>query len=183
MLEIKVPIVEAFDNKNQKFTTGDFVVLELEHSLVSLSKWESKHKKPFLSDKKKDEKTGEEVVDYVKCMCLTPDVPEGVWSRLSEENYAAINEYIEDTMTATWFTDDPKAPKNKETITAELIYYWMTIFQIPFECQEWHLNRLLTLVRICNVKSGKPKKMSRSEIAERNRQLNAERKAQLKTKG
>lgn len=183
MLEIKVPLVEAFDNENQKFTTGDFMVLELEHSLVSLSKWESKHKKPFLSDAKKDEKTSEEVVDYVKTMTTTPNVPEEVWGKLTEENYAAINEYIDDKMTATWFNEEPNSPKQKEVITAELIYYWMVIFQIPFECQHWHLNRLFTLIRVCNIKAGKPKKMSRSEIAARNRQLNAQRKAQLNTKG
>ena len=183
MLVLKVPIVEAFDNENLKFTTADFVVLELEHSLVSLSKWESKHEKPFLSDKEQDKKTAEEVVDYVKCMCLTLDVPEGIWSSLTEENYADINKYIEAKMSATWFSEDPRAPKNKEIITSELIYYWMTIFQIPFDCETWHLNRLLTLIRVCNIKAGKPKKMSKSEIAARNRQLNAERKAKLGTRG
>jgi hypothetical protein len=180
MLTIKVLGVEVFDDKSQEFTTRDDVTLELEHSLVSLSKWESKHEKPFLG---KAEKTSDEVLDYIRCMIVTPDVPEEVFSKFSEENYTEINQYIEAKMTATWFHESPGAPQSRDVITAELIYYWMTIFQIPFECEHWHLNRLFTLIRICNVKQAKPKKMSRSEIAARNRELNAQRKAQLGTSG
>jgi hypothetical protein len=169
-----------FDDESQEFTTKDDVALELEHSLVSLSKWESKHEKPFLG---KVEKTTDEVLDYIKCMILTPNVPDHVFSKFSEKNYNEINEYIEAKMTATWFSEIPGAPKSRDVITAELIYYWMVIFQIPFECETWHLNRLFTLIRICNVKQSKPKKMSRSEIAARNRELNTQRKAQLGTSG
>jgi hypothetical protein len=180
MLTIVVLGVEMFDDESQEFTTKDDVTLELEHSLVSLSKWESRHEKPFLG---KTEKTSDEVLDYIKCMVLTPNVPDQVFSKFSEENYTQINDYIEAKMTATWFNEVPGAPKSRDVITAELVYYWMVVFQIPFECETWHLNRLFTLIRICNVKQSKPKKMSRSEIAARNRELNAQRRAQLGTSG
>jgi hypothetical protein len=180
MLTIKVLGVEVFDEESQEFTTKDDVTLELEHSLVSLSKWESKHEKPFLG---KTEKTNDEIVDYIRCMVMTPNVPEDVFSKFSEQNYTEINQYIEAKMTATWFNETPGAPQTRDVITAELIYYWMTVFQIPFECEHWHLNRLFTLIRICNVKQSKPKKMSRSEVAARNRELNAQRRKQLGTSG
>lgn len=181
MLTITVPGPEAFDEGTQEFITQGDVVLELEHSLLSLSKWESQHEKAFLA---KDDKTTDEIIDYVKAMVLTPDVSEDVFSRLSKENFESINAYINAKMTATWFSDAAPEPKRaSETITAELIYYWMTVFSIPFECEAWHLNRLFTLIRICNIKQAKPKKMSRAEIAARNRELNAQRRAQLGTKG
>jgi hypothetical protein len=179
MLTIVVSGVEMFNDTTQEFTTEGDVVLELEHSLVSLSKWESKHEKPFLGS---DDKTIEEVLEYVKFMTLTK-VPEETFSRLSEANVEEINNYINAKMTATWFNDQPGTPQSREVITAELIYYWMIAFQIPFECETWHLNRLFTLIRVCNIKQSKPKKMSRAEIAARNRELNAQRRAQFKTKG
>lgn len=180
MLTIIVPGVEMFDEKSQEFTSKDDVTLELEHSLVSLSKWESIYEKPFLGT---DNKTTEEVFEYIKIMTLTPNVPNEVFLKLSEDNIEAINKYIEAKMTATWFSESPGAPKSRDVITAELIYYWMIVFQIPFECEYWHLNRLFTLIRVCNIKQAKPKKMSRSEIAARNRELNARRREQLGTKG
>jgi hypothetical protein len=179
MLSIIVPGIEVFDNKAQEFTTQGDVVLELEHSLVSLSKWESIFEKPFLG---KVEKTAEEVLGYIKTMALNK-VPEEIFSKLSEDNLKAINEYIEAKMTATWFHEAPGAPPSRDVITSELIYYWMITFEIPFECEQWHLNRLFTLIRVCNIKQSKPKKMSRSEIASRNRELNAQRRTQLGTKG
>lgn len=180
MLTIIVPGVEMYDEQTEKFVTHGDTTLVLEHSLVSLSKWESIHEKPFLD---KADKSTEETLSYIKVMTVTRNVPDKVYERLSEDNIREINEYIDAKMTATWFSDAPGAPKSKEIITAELIYYWMITFEIPFECEKWHLNRLFTLIRVCNVKQAKPKKMSRSEIAARNRELNARRKAELGTKG
>lgn len=180
MLTITVPGIEMFDEETQEFTTqGDFV-LKLEHSLVSLSKWESIHEKPFLGE---SSKTSEELVDYIKAMTLTHRVSEDVYLKLSSGNIEAVNAHINAKMTATWFSEMPGAPKSREVITAELIYYWMTVFTIPFTCETWHLNRLFTLIRICNIKQAKPTKMSRSAVAARNRELNAQRKAQLGSTG
>jgi hypothetical protein len=180
MLTIVVPGVEMFDERSQEFTTRDDVVLELEHSLVSLSKWESIYEKPFLGN---TEKTIDEVVEYIKAMTLTPEVPEEIFKKLSEGNITEINEYIDAKMTATWFSEMPGAPKSREVITSEVIYYWMIAFNIPFECERWHLNRLFTLIRVCSIKQGKPQKMSRSQIAAQNRELNAQRRAQFNTTG
>lgn len=180
MLTIVVLGTEMFDETKQEFVIEGGITLELEHSLVSLSKWESQYEKPFLG---KNEKTTQEVFDYIKFMILNPNIPPEVYENLSEDNIKAINEYIDAKMTATWFHDPPGAPASRDVITAELVYYWMITFQIPFECQYWHLNRLFTLIRICNLKQAKPKKMSRAEMAARNRELNAQRRAQLGTSG
>src|SRR5205809_7310893 len=180
MLTIVVPGVEMFDEQSREFVMEGNVTLELEHSLVSLSKWESKYEKPFLGA---EEKSISEILDYIKLMSVTPDVSADVWKKLSEENVSQIDEYIEAKMTATWFSEPPGAPKSRDVITAELIYYWMITFEIPFECETWHLNRLFTLIRVCNIKQAKPQNMSRAEIAARNRELNAQRRKQLGTRG
>lgn len=181
MLTIVILGTEMFDETTQEFVTEGDITLELEHSLVSLSKWESKYEKPFLG---KDSKTTEEVLDYIKLMTLTPNIPPEVYLKLSEKNVIEINNYIEAKMSATWFHDTPGgSSSSREVITSELVYYWMITFQIPFECQYWHLNRLFTLIRVCNVKQEKPKKMSKAEIASRNRELNAQRRSQMKTRG
>lgn len=181
MLIITVPgPEELYDENTQEFITRGDVVLELEHSLVSLSKWESIYEKPFLGEA---DKTTEEIHGYIRAMVQSVEVPDEVFKRLSPRNYEDINTYIEAKMSATWFNEAPGAPRSSEVITSELIYYWMTVFNIPFECQTWHLNRLFTLIRICNVKQAKPKKMSRSDIATRNRELNAQRRQQLGTTG
>lgn len=180
MLTITVPGTEYFDEKAQEFVTqGDFT-LELEHSLVTLSKWEAFHEKPFLSDK---EKTTEETISYVELMIQTPNVPKGIFQKLSAENVETINDYISSNQSATWFSETNDKRRSREVITSELIYYWMITFNIPMECENWHINRLFTLIKICNAKQEKPKKMSRSEMAAKRRQLNDQRRSQLGTKG
>ena len=179
MLKIIVPGIEYYDEKENVFIYYEDKVIQLEHSLVSISKWESKWHKPFLSDKPK---SPEEILDYVRCMTITQNVGPDVYSRLTEQNLMDINSYIENSMTATTFSNE-KRSGGKEIITSEIIYYWMVSFNIPFECQKWHLNRLLTLIRVCNIKNNPPKKMSRSELLNRNKALNAARKKELNTKG
>ena len=180
MLTLFVVGDEYYNEETQEFEThGDFV-LELEHSLVSLSKWESIHNKPFLSAKPK---TQEETLSYIVCMVLTPVYPEGFETRLSNANLEIIINYMESKQTATSFGEMPERKAKGETITAELIYYWMVAFTIPFECEMWHLNRLFALIRICNIKNSPQKKLSRGEIARRNRELNERRKAELGTTG
>lgn len=183
MLIIQVGATDAYDEEKEEFVGIGGTVLHLEHSLLSLSKWESKHEKAFLG---KEEKTPEEVVDYVRCMCLDPEISPEVFSELSTENFEQVNEYLNAKRSGTWFPEAPPGmtPPPRETITSELVYYWMTAFKIPFiPAETWHLNRLLTLIRICNVKQEQPKKMSPSEVAARNRELNAQRRAQLGTNG
>lgn len=171
---------ELWDEKKEMFVEPKKQVLQLEHSLVSISKWESKWCKPFLS---KNEMTIEETIDYIRCMTLTQNVNPDVYNHLTNENIRQVNQYIEAPMTATWFTEEKNSKPNREQVTNELVYYWMTVLNIPFECQKWHFNRLLTLIRICNIKNQPPKKMNKKDIMSRNAALNAARKKQLNTKG
>jgi hypothetical protein len=180
MLQIIISGKEFWDEKNEEFIKSEKdQVLQLEHSLVSISKWESKWCKPFLT---KEEKTFEETIDYIKCMTITQNVDPNVYNRLSQSNISDINEYIARPMTATTFFDQ-KSGTSRETITSELIYYWMISLNIPMECQRWHINRLLTLIRVCNVKNTPPKKMNKREIASRYAALNASRRKQFNTRG
>lgn len=165
---------EGFDQDRSVFVVMDPVTLELEHSLASLSKWESKHKIPFLSS----EKSSEQLLDYVKFMCLTPDVPPEVFEKLSEGNVAEINAYLADTMTATWFGKEPDDKPSRKIITSEVIYYWMVVLQIDWRAEEWHLNRLLTLIRVINAENAPKKKVRGSGSAQDQRALNAQRRAQ-----
>lgn len=181
MLRITIPAAELFDESTESFIYKKEQTLVLEHSLVSLSKWESKWNKTFLT---KEDKTTEEVIDYVRCMTVTQNVDPEVYFRLSSQNIDDINAYIDAPMTATVINrQNRKGGFNREKVTSELIYYWMIALNIPFECQKWHLNRLLTLIEVCEIKSQPPKKMSKREIAARNSALNEARKQKLKTHG
>ena len=165
MLQLVIPLSpEGWDAEKEEFIEPKTVTLQLEHSLVSLSKWESKWHTAFLAKKNL---TVEEIVDYVKCMTITQNVNPDVYRYLTTDNINQIKEYIESPMTATTFPEEKTSGKSKEIVTSELIYYWMIALNIPFECQKWHLNRLLTLVRVCNVKNAPPKKMSKQEIMSR----------------
>lgn len=182
MLKITVLGTEHFNEEtNEFFTVGD-EVLELEHSLVSLSKWEEKYEVPFLGDQTK---TPEQTLDYIRIMTQGEERPEEFYKRLTQANVKEISEYIDRKMTATWFaeTTRPKGPRASEVITAELIYYWMTALQIPFECQHWHLKKLLTLIQVCMLKNQPAKKMPKREAMSQQAALNAARKAQFGTNG
>ena len=181
MFQIAVPLTpECWDEEKQEFVEPKTQILQLEHSLVSLSKWESKWCKSFIHDKNK---TKEEIMDYVKCMTITQNVNPEVYDKLTTENIDQINAYIEAPMTATFFSDDNKKSNSREIVTAELIYYWMITLNIPFECQKWHLNKLITLIKVCNVKNAPPKKRSQRDIMSRNSALNAARRRRLNTRG
>ena len=180
MLKITIPAGEQWDEINQVFIYTKEQTLQLEHSLVSLSKWESKWCKAFLT---KNEKTDEETIDYIKCMTITQNVDPNVYNCLTKENVEQIKKYIEAPMTATYFSEEHSGKSSREQVTSELIYYWMIALNIPMECQKWHLNRLLTLIRVCNIKNQPPKKMSKRAIMSRNAALNAARRKQLNTRG
>lgn len=174
MLKITIPETENWDEVNECFVYSKEQVLSLEHSLVSVYKWESKWHKPFLETKL----TTEEMVDYIRCMTLTQNVDPNAFYNIDQECIKKINDYIHDPMTATWFSEKPNNKGSRQIVTAEIIYYWMISLQIPMECQKWHLNKLITLIRVCNEKNSPPKKMSKREIMERNKSLNeARRKA------
>lgn len=181
MLRIEIPMSpERWDEEKQEFIKPRFKTIQLEHSLVSLKKWESKWHKPFLS---KEEKTFEETIDYIKCMTLTQNVGDEVYEHLSQDNIKQINDYIGNPMTATTFSNNNRKKNSQEIITAEIVYYWMIAFGIPPEYQKWHLNSLLTLIRVCEAKNETPKKKSRREVAEEYAAMNAKRRQQLKSKG
>lgn len=180
MLRIEVPETELYDEKRQEFIAVKRQTLQLEHSLVSVSKWESKWHKPFLD---KTEKTYEETIDYIRCMTLTQNVDPNVYLALTPENLFQIQLYIDNPMTASTVRETPSRPGTGERVTSELIYYWMISLNIPMECQKWHLNRLFMLIRICNIKNAPPKKSSKRDIMRRNAALNAARKRKYGTRG
>ena len=181
MLPIYIKGKDLFNPKTNEFIPVKSTTLKLEHSLVSISKWESKWKVPFLTDK---EKTNEQLMDYIRCTSISGDIDPNVLKLITAEDKQRITDYIETKMTATWFTKiDSNGPKNSEQVTSELIYYWMIAYNIPPEYEKWHLSRLLTLIEICERKNAPAKKMSQSEIMARNKALNAQRRAAMKSKG
>jgi hypothetical protein len=189
MLELTIPAQDqVWDSEKQEFSSHRGATIRLEHSLISISKWESKYHKPFLEEV---EMTMDELNYYIKCMTLTQSVPDEIYNYLTEENYMAIKDYIADPMTATSFYDNTPGKKGpgprKQIVTSELIYYWMIAQNIPLECEKWHLNRLMTLIKICSIKNaeanGKSPKMSRREILQSNAELNRKRREAMHTKG
>ena len=180
MLQITIPSTELWDEQKEEFVYTKEKTLQLEHSLVSISKWESKWNKSFLSSK---EKTTEEIIDYIRCMTITQNVDPEIYTRLPNQTIQQIYDYINAPMTATVFSDTGRKGGNRDVITSELIYYWMIALNIPFECQKWHLNRLLTLIRVCEIKNAPPKKMSKRETMSRNAALNAALRKKYNTKG
>lgn len=181
MLTIVIPEAELFDHSTQEFVTVKAQTISLEHSLVSIQKWESRWKKPFLATM--NERTYDELIDYIKCMTITKNVDPLIYKNLTKDVFEKINRYINDEMTATTFRDD-KRGSGREIVTAELIYFWMVNFGIPFECKKWHLNQLLTLIKVCAIKAeASEKKMSKSEIMRQNQEINALRRKRLNSKG
>lgn len=181
MLQLVVPLgPEKWDEEKEEFIQPKCLMLQLEHSLISLSKWEANWRKAFLSQ---NELSSEEILDYIKCMTITPNVKPDVYDHLTEENIKEIVDYIRAPMTATTVRESKNSKTSNEIVTSELIYHWMIELQIPFECQKWHLNRLITLIKVRSVKTAPPKKMSRGEIMRRNSELNAARRAKLHTRG
>ena len=155
--------------------------LQLEHSLISLSKWESKWKKPFLGSK--ESLTREEILDYVRCMTINGGIDEEAYQYIDNQELKQILDYMSDSHTATKIYDRRNHPQRQETITSELIYYWMIRCEIPQAYEKWHLNRLLTLIKVCNIKGGPDQKMSKQSIYNQNRELNARRRAKLHSRG
>lgn len=180
MLHVNIPATELWNEQKQEFISTKECNLYLEHSLVSLSKWESKWKKPFLT---KEKKTFEETIDYIKCMTITRNVDPMVYYCLPQNVIEMVNNYITDPMTATTITENNSDKGNNEIITSELIYYWMIALNIPVDFEKWHLNRLITLIKVCNIKNSPPKKMSQRQLMSRNAALNAARRKKLGSKG
>ena len=180
MLLLTIPATEQWDEIKQEFVYTKEQTLRLEHSLVSLSKWESTWCRPFLSKTPMNE---EETIDYIRCMTLTQNVDPNVYRCLTDKHIQLVRQYIEAPMTATTITEDPSNRGRREIVTAELIYYWMIALGIPPEYQKWHLNRLIMLIRVCNAKNAPSKKMSKRDVMSRNRALNEARKKRLNTKG
>lgn len=184
MLKVTIPKRELFDEKSERFIYFDGCELQLEHSLISLAKWESRWHKPFLA---KQEKTDLEIRDYIRCMSLNKNVDPKIYNYIPQDVIKGIFNYIEDPMTAVQFGNkdalEPGASRRKEVVTAEIIYYWMVTLGIPMQCEKWHLNRLLTLIRVINIKTSPNKPMSKKDLAARNYKLNKARRAKHGTRG
>lgn len=180
MIKVVVPDMEYYDERTETFENVKGCVLKLEHSLISISKWEAKWKKPYLVN---EQRTNDEFLDYVRCMTINHVEDKRVYRYISYVDMNRIKEYIADPMTATTFSETIKMPHMRERVTSELIYYWMIYNNIPFEAEKWHISRLLTLIRICSIKGQQPKKMSQREQMNYNSSLNKARRAKYHTKG
>ena len=183
---ITISSKEEWDEVKEEFIGAYNTTITIEHSLISLHKWEAKWHKPFLTE---EEHTPEETIDYIKCMTLTQNVKDEVYSMLSAENLAEIEEYISNDMTATTFGEsDGKGVVDRTKITAELLYYWMIQYNIPYDCRKWHINQLITLIKVCGIKAeeannqGKPKKLTTDELSRRSA-LNRARREMVHSKG
>lgn len=183
MLHLQIPDRDLWDPVQERFIHVQGCEVDLEHSLDSISKWESKWHIPFHDDRK--EKTLEQNLDYISCMCLTPNIDPEVFRYISEENAKEISDYISDKATATWFNDPTRRSGKREIITAEIIYYWMTAYNVPESYQYWHLNKLMTLLRVCAEKNStdKNKKIAKTNMAAQRRALNAARRKKYNTRG
>lgn len=184
MLTVTIPSSQLWDERTETFLYTKETTLSLEHSLVSISKWESKHHKAFLSERTQSSLTADEFIDYVRCMTMTQNVDPQIYLHLTRENLRAIRDYMNAPMTATHFPNTTHSGKGGGDVkTSEVIYYEMIILGIPFECQKWHVNRLLTLINVCSRKSGKSPRMSRQDVMRNNARINAERLRKYHTKG
>ena len=183
MLEIQITGREFYNDETGEFATVEPQTLRLEHSLYAIAKWEAKWKKPFLADEKIHKKTYEELLDYIRCMSLDEDVDPLVFLCLTQDDFMKITKYMNDPMTATWFRkEQTKGQQSNETVTSELVYYWLSAAQIPFETQYWHFNRLMTLIRVASIKSQPPKKMSKRDVLRQNHSINQARRNALAKK-
>lgn len=184
MLEIKVPKKDCWDEEKEIFVIFPETHLKLEHSLVSLQKWESKFHTPFFAT---SDKTYDEVLEYIVCMTINDVEDKSVYQYIPDVEMQRIIDYIKDPMTATWFGKKDNTSKigtkSREIITAEVIYYWMIKLGIPMECQKWHLNQLMTLIKVINVKDAKKPKRSKSDVAQEWAAINAARRAKYNTRG
>lgn len=176
MLRLTIPEQEVFNDETQEFSFTKETRLQLEHSLVSISKWEAKWHIPFL---RKEPMTLEQTIDYIRCMTITQNVPEEAYNFLTKRNINDVIDYINDPMTATT-VNHRKKTTSRQIVTSELIYYWMTVLNIPPQYEKWHLNRLLMLIDVCNANNAPANKMSRRETAEEYRAINARRRAEAK---
>lgn len=181
MLLVSIKEQRLWDEKKEEFILLKPAEFEIEHSLSAVKKWESKYKKPFFG---REEKTIEDILNYIRCMTLTRGVDPDVYNYIPQENLKEILEYIGDSMTASWFSKTPEEKGGKrEIVTAELVYYWMITLQIPLECENWHLNQLFTLIRVFAVKNGKNNKMNKKDAAAYREAINQANRARFKSKG
>lgn len=180
MLEIYVPGNEFWDSSKEIFIKTKPQKICLEHSLVSIYKWEDKYERSFLNS---SEMSYEEILYYVKCMTITQNVDDNLYYSLTEDNWKEIIDYIEKPHTATKINHNKNAPKNREIITSEIIYYWMISLGIPLDCQKWNFNKLMTLIEVCSIKNQPKKKMSNRDIYKSNSAINKARREARRSKG